>query len=165
MLILGIDPGLVNTGFAIIDSKGKQKFSIIKHGVIKTKSNVDISIRLSFILDELKKHLDHYNFEYAALEKTLINKNAFSSMDLAIARGIVLLYFGQRKVQYEEYLPTSIKKMITGNGDADKESMRSMMKHYIDFENSIDFDIGKISHHEIDSIAIAISCGFSLKNF
>jgi crossover junction endodeoxyribonuclease RuvC len=164
VIILGIDPGLVNTGFAVINCIERQRFCVLNHGIIKTKSGTDTSTRLSFIFDELCKKLDGYDFKVAALEKTLINKNAVSSMDLAMSRGVVLLYFGKRRIKYDEYLPTFVKKIITGNGSADKENIKSMIKYYIDFENSISLNLEKISHHEIDAIAIAISCGFHRRN-
>lgn len=165
MLILGVDPGLVSTGWTIIEFDTDQKSKIIDCGLITTNSQQKISYRLAKIFDELSKNLNRYDLNSASIEKTLVNKNAKSSMDLSMARSIILLYFGQRNLDYKEYLPTFIKKSIAGNGRVDKEQLRDILPNYL--RNQADeqvFNLEKLSHHVIDSIAIAICHGFAMKN-
>jgi crossover junction endodeoxyribonuclease RuvC len=162
MLILGIDPGLVNTGWAVIEFDKTKKSKIVNCGLVRTKGSQNITLRLARILDDLNKSLGQYKFDCAALEKTLVNKNAVSSMDLSMGRAIALLYFGQNNIQYKEYFPTFIKKAITGNGNAEKSSIRAMLQHYFEADNIE--EIEKLSHHEVDALAIALCHGFACDN-
>jgi crossover junction endodeoxyribonuclease RuvC len=168
MFIVGVDPGLVNTGWTIIDFDLNQKSKIIDYGLIITNSQEKISFRLAKIFDELSKNLDKYKVDSASLEKTLVNKNAKSSMDLSMARSIILLYFGQRNLDYREYLPTFIKKSIAGNGKADKEQLRTILPNYLQSQRSEhgenEHNLKNLPHHIIDSISIAICHGFAMNN-
>ena len=162
MLILGIDPGLVNTGWSVIEFNKKNLSEIVDCGLIVTNSSNNISYRLLKVFDSLHDKLDKYDLESGAIEKTLVNKNAISSMDLSMSRSVALLYFAQRSLNYVQYMPTFVKKSITGNGKADKDQLREMLSNYLKCKWKE--KISKISHHEVDSISIAICHGFASNN-
>lgn len=162
MLILGVDPGLVNTGWSVIEFDKSSQSKIVDNGLITTNACSKISSRLLTIFNSLHQHLDKYDIDSAALEKTLVNKNAISSMDLSMGRSVILLYFGQRNLEYTQYFPTFIKKSITGNGRAEKEQLRDMLPNYL--KSEFKSQLCELSHHEIDSTAIAICHGFSMNN-
>ncbi len=160
MLIIGIDPGLVNTGWAIIDFNKKQS-QYISSGTIKTKATEDISKRLGKIYEKLNAVYTDIHPEYGAIEKTLVNVNAESSMLLSMARAIALLFFHQNNIEYKEFMPTHIKKTISGIGSANKNQLENILKYYIcDFHSMLKEK--EFSSHECDAIAIALCCGFSL---
>lgn len=160
MIILGIDPGLINTGWAIIDFQTHNKISYVEGGVIITNNKQIIAQRLLTIYDDLNLLLKKFEIQQGSIEKTLINNNAHSSIDLAMAKSIILLIFAQKNIHYQEYAPTTIKKVITGNGKADKLQIGKMLEYYIKLPAE-----KKISHHESDAVAIALCCGFSeIKN-
>jgi crossover junction endodeoxyribonuclease RuvC len=160
MLIIGIDPGLLNTGWAIIKFDKKQSH-FISSGTIKTKTNEKISNRLFKIYDELIKSTENYSINYGSIEKNLVNSNSESSMLLSMARGISLLYFGKKNIEYEEYMPSHVKKMICGNGSAEKNQIEKMLQYYV-YNFTTLLKEKKFSHHEFDAIAIAICHGFHL---
>jgi crossover junction endodeoxyribonuclease RuvC len=152
--ILGLDPGLLNTGVALVEFEN-EKASIIKIFTIKTNPKNDIGQRLLKIFTYLRNELNNYKIDLASVEKTLVNKNAVSSMDLSMARGICLLYLAENNIKYDEYLPTFIKKSITGTGKADEFLIQNMLKYYL-IDN---FNLSSLNHHEIDALAIAINYG------
>ena len=156
--IIGVDPGLCNTGWAIIDFKNQNDINLIKTGTIKTIAQEGMANRLKTIYNDLNNIFIHYTINKCAIEKTLVNTNAHSSIDLAMAKSIVLLLFAQHNVPYTEYAPTNVKKTITGNGKADKTSVMKMIGFYIKSIKNAD---SKLSHHEFDSIAIALCSAFN----
>ena len=160
MLIIGIDPGLLNTGWAIIQFDKKQSL-LVSSGSIKTQSNEKMSCRLFRIYDELIQNTENYQINYGSIEKNLVNSNSESSMLLSMARGISLLYFGQKKIEYGEYMPTHIKKIICGNGRTEKDQIEKMLQYYIYNFATLSKE-KKFSNHEVDSIAIALCHGFHL---
>lgn len=160
MLILGVDPGLLNTGWAIIEFDKKQSH-YINSGTIKTSPKEKISFRLSIIYDELILNTRDHKISNGAIEKNLVNTNAESSMLLSMARAASLLYFGKNNIDYEEYMPTHVKKMICGNGNADKNNMENMLRYYIFNFNEL-LKTKKLSNHECDAIAIALCHGFHM---
>ena len=160
MFIIGIDPGLLNTGWAIIKFDKKQSHCI-SSGTIKTKPTEKTSLRLFKIYDELIKNTENRQINYGSIEKNLVNSNAESSMLLSMARGVSLLYFGQKNIGYGEYMPSHIKKMICGNGVAQKDQIEKMLQYYIyDFATLLKEKT--FSNHEFDAIAIALCHGFHL---
>ncbi len=160
MLIIGIDPGLLNSGWAIIKFDKRQS-RVLSSGTIKTNSTEKLSFRLFRIYDELIKNTENYSIDNGAIEKNIVNSNSESSMLLTMSRGIALLYFGQKKIEYDEYMPSHIKKMICGNGAAQKDSIEKMLQYYI-YDFSTLMKEKNFSNHEFDAIAIALCHGFHL---
>lgn len=146
--ILGLDPGLRTTGWGIVDSTGN-RLSYVAHGVAKSDSGDDLSVRLSQLYRELLKIIDLYNPHEAAVEETFVNKNPASTLKLGMARGIVLLAPAQAGLVVGEYAANRVKKSIVGVGHADKNQVALMVQRLLP-------SCGIVSADAADALAIAI---------
>lgn len=118
--VLGIDPGLANTGWGIIDWNGA-RFTLVKYGVIETAASEIHGTRLLHIYNRLNAIIQEYKPAEAAMETLYFAKNQTSAMSVAEARGVVTLCLSQNCVPLGEYKPNQIKQAVTGSGAADKE--------------------------------------------
>ncbi len=125
--ILGIDPGLNNTGWGIIDTAGSN-MRFVAGGVIKTTRKMPDSERLGVIYAGLEDILHKFKPTDAAVEEVVVNVNAETSLKLGQARGVALLILGQAGLEVGEYKPLAIKKAIVGFGHAQKEQVQHMVK-------------------------------------
>ena len=146
--IIGVDPGLINTGWAIIESLGSHD-KYVSHGVIITKSNESLEKRLNKIFTELLVIFEKYSPEVVAVEKIFSNKNPESSLKLGKARGIVFLTAGRNNLVVNEYSPNTIKKNLVGYGPADKNQIIQMLKRLYP-------NIHLTSEDAADALAVAI---------
>lgn len=146
--ILGIDPGLRYTGWAIIDTIAND-VSYVASGVIKVDPKKLFSERLIDIFNGISKIIGEFSPQIAGLEETYVNKNFKSSLSLAHARAAAIVSIGLKGIKVCEYSPKTIKKTITGNGNADKISIQSMLNIMIS-------NLKINSDDESDAIAIAI---------
>ena len=90
MRILGIDPGFAITGFSIIDYEGN-KFRLITSGAILTEAHTSFPLRLEKIFDDLTSIIDEYKPDAMAIEELFFNKNAKTAINVAQARGVILV--------------------------------------------------------------------------
>jgi crossover junction endodeoxyribonuclease RuvC len=125
-IILGIDPGLINTGWGVISLSGNS-LSHIDHGLIKVPTDIDLAERLLLISQNLTEILSKYDPEECSIEKTFVNNNALSSLKLGHARGAILLTIAKYKIRCFEYAPNQIKKSVVGRGHADKTQIAHMV--------------------------------------
>lgn len=147
-LILGIDPGLVKTGWGIISyEKGALKF--IACGHIKTNDKEDLCKRLGVLSTGLAKVITEYDPDMAAIEETFANKNGQSTLKLGQARGALLLTVEQHKVPLSEYAANLVKKTVTGSGHAEKGQIGGVLKYLIPTATPKTED-------EADALAVAI---------
>ena len=154
--IIGIDPGLINTGWGLIEVEGNV-IRHIDHGLIKIKTSDDIAVRLLNIYEALililSKHMPHE----ASIEKTFVNKNPNSSLKLGHARGVILLALAKKKLKCFEYAPNQIKKSIVGRGHADKEQIAMMVTMLLSKKIEGTSDVS-------DALAIAITHAYQKHN-
>ena len=145
--ILGIDPGSVKCGYAIIE-KEKNKLKLIDAGVIKIKQK-----ELQYQLSELVEGLDIIlsdDIDDVAIENIFFAFNPQSVLKLAQFRGALSLRVIQKHGNFYEYTPLQVKKAVTGNGKADKKSVAFMVKRILGIK-------GEIKPLDItDAMAIAI---------
>ena len=150
-IILGIDPGLVNTGWAVI-LKENNSYRFLDSGTIKTKATDETSFRLKQINEGLNKVFKAFKIDTAGIEDSFVNKNASTSLKLGQARGAIILTVSIAGISLSEYSPTNIKKSIVGTGRADKDQIAMMVKVLLpkaEFKNE----------HEADALAIALCHG------
>jgi len=150
--ILGIDPGLMNTGWAILNLNPNIKGNIIfvDSGTICTKSSEkNIFERLEIIYNGLKTIIDIHQPDHAAIEETFVNRNPLSSLKLGHARGAIMLTVAINNLSCYEYAARLVKKTITGSGSADKEQIKTMLRFLLP-KASYDSD------DSADAIAIAL---------
>lgn len=127
MRILGIDPGLVHTGWGIIDVQGNaQRF--VACGVISPKANWAMVDRLLCLHEELHKVIALHTPDEAAIEETFVNKSGSSTLKLANARGALLLSLAMAGLPVTEYAARLIKQSVTGSGRAEKEQVAMMVR-------------------------------------
>ena len=124
--IIGIDPGLIHTGWGLITVEGNL-IKHIDHGLIKVKTGQDLSDRLHDLHRDLSLVLGNFLPDEAALEQTFVNNNALSSLKLGHARGAIMLSLSMMNIKCFEYAPNQIKKSIVGKGHADKNQIAHMV--------------------------------------
>ena len=125
--ILGLDPGLRNTGWGVIESDGS-RLKHISHGIAKSDDSQDLATRLQQIYRELRRVIQCYEPHSAAVEEVFVNKNPASTLKLGMARGVVLLAPAESCLSVFEYSANKVKKSVVGSGHADKLQVESMVK-------------------------------------
>jgi crossover junction endodeoxyribonuclease RuvC len=152
MRILGVDPGLIRTGYGVIEAVSPENISLIEAGVINTSSSDNISVRVKQIYDNLSNIIKEFTPAVLVLEKLYSHyKHPVTAMLMGHARGVICLACGEYNIELVNYAATRIKKAITGNGRAGKHQIRDMVKSMLNLETSPRFfDI-------TDALAIAIS--------
>ena len=126
MIVLSIDPGIVVTGFSIIQSNG-QKSSLSAYGTIKPKSNESIPERLNYLFEEVNKLLGQFSPDVLAVEDSFYSNNVKSAMILGQARASILLPAVQADIPIHQFAPRKVKMSVCGNGAASKEQVSYMV--------------------------------------
>ena len=124
--VIGIDPGLRNTGWGVIEHKNGA-LNYIASGVIETDAKQDMADRLLFIHKGLNAVIKNFAPQMSAIEETYVNSNYASSLKLSQARGAAILSLSMEGLKPEEYPAKTIKKALVGTGKADKEQVVSMI--------------------------------------
>jgi len=149
MYFLGIDPGLSEVGFGIINiRKGEPHF--VDCGFIKTKAGIDFAERLSIIKTDLEEILNLYKYEAVGIEELFFVKNISSGIKVAHARGVIVETIHARKIPMIEFKPTEVKSNITGSGHADKRQVQEMVKRLLNL------NVLPKPHDAADALAIAV---------
>lgn len=131
MKILGIDPGTATSGYGILQVEKKTEFYVVDFGLIETDKDEKPENRLLSIHLQLGKLIDSYNPEVIAIEKLFFFRNAKTVMRVGQAQGVILFCAAQKKTQVVEYAPARIKRVITGNGRADKKQIQKSLREVL----------------------------------
>ena len=113
MRILGIDPGYAITGYSIIDYQGN-KFKLIDSGAVLTKAGESFPTRLTKIYNDIGNLIDTYKPDAISVEELFFNNNQKTAINVAQARGIVLVAGCQKNIPTYEYTPLQIKQAVAG---------------------------------------------------
>lgn len=148
MKILGVDPGLQRTGWAVIEVRNRANFYLAS-GVIKTQAQDDIDLRLMTIHSQLQEVIHKFQPQVLAIENTYVNKNFESSLKLAHARAASILTAAINKLPVYEYQAKTVKKTLVGSGKAEKDQLMRML-------NILMPGLQFSQADEADAIAIAI---------
>lgn len=124
--VIGIDPGLRNTGWGIVDLAGS-KLSHVAHGVVQARGD-DLATRLVALRRMLATVVEEARPDVAAVEHTFVNKDAVGTLKLAHARAIALLVPAELGIPVTEYAPNAIKKAVVGVGHAGKDQVAHMVR-------------------------------------
>jgi len=130
MRVIGFDPGLRRTGWGVIETEGT-RLRHVANGVVQSDDKLDLARRLLQLDEGLGEVLRLHGPSEAAVESTLVNKNAGSTLKLGVARGVVLLTPARHGLAVAEYLPMIVKKAVVGTGHATKEQVQSMVGHLL----------------------------------
>jgi len=146
-VILGIDPGLASTGYAVVERAGG-RLRPAEWGVIRTAASDPHPDRLLAIHARVTQLLATYVIEAAAIESWFVHPVSRAAMGMAESRGAILVAIASARIPVVEYSPNTIKQSVTGNGSADKHQVRAMV------ERLTGVDPG--SDHAGDAIAAAM---------
>jgi len=152
MIILGIDPGFAIVGWGVIEAKGG-RFRMIDNGAVLTKAGLDIEERFLIIYEEICEIIDKYKPDEMAIEELFFNTNQKTAVNVAQARGIILLAARQKGVKINEYTPLQVKQSVVGYGRAEKSQVIEMTKIILKLEKKPRLD------DTADALAIAICHG------
>lgn len=125
--ILGIDPGLGNTGWGIIESE-RDRVRFIACGTVTTDAAAPLSERLKALHEGLAAVTALHRPHEAAIEETFVNRNPLSSLKLGHARGVLMMTVSLAGLSISEYAATLVKKSVVGAGRAEKEQVGYMVK-------------------------------------
>ncbi|HBA61759.1 MAG TPA: crossover junction endodeoxyribonuclease RuvC [Elusimicrobia bacterium] len=128
MRILGIDPGLDRTGWAVLEKNGAAAPVLAASGLIHTSSKLALEKRLAAIFDELAGHIARHAPDEAAIEEVFFSKRADTQANTTHARGVILLACEKAGLPIYPYNPRTIKKTISGSGSAEKKQMQRMVQ-------------------------------------
>ncbi|MEJ2499645.1 MAG: crossover junction endodeoxyribonuclease RuvC [Campylobacterales bacterium] len=149
MVILGIDPGTRNCGYALLELEGT-KMRLIEAGLIKMKAEA-LQLQIPQMVEALEQLFTAHTIDEVAMEDIFFAHNPKSVIKLAQFRGAITLKLLQEFGQFDEYTPLQVKKALTGNGKAAKEQVAFMVKRLLGITKEIKpLDI-------TDAIAVAIT--------
>mgnify|MGYP006300816785 CR=1 FL=1 len=150
MRILGIDTGLADTGYGIIDAEDRS-YQVVEGGVISTASDEDLCFRLHKIHEALCAIIDEFEVERVVVEDLYAEyPHPRTAIMMGHARGVVILAAAQRAVMVESYPASLVKKSLTGNGRASKDQVRQMVVQTLKLVEPPSPD------HVSDALALAI---------
>jgi len=126
-VIIGIDPGYADAGFGVISVSGAGDVCL-EYGSIRTPADQPPAKRLKHLHDRLAGLIAKYQPRRVALEKLFFSKNVKTGLQVAEARGVILLCFEEHGVACREFSPAEVKTAVSGYGGADKKQMQQMVK-------------------------------------
>lgn len=154
-IILGIDPGLADTGYGIIEQAGNV-LKCFGYGIIKTKKGKKLSERLGEICQQITKIIKKYQPDYLAIEEIYFCKNVKTALLVGQAKGAILLTGENLKLKILEYTPLQVKLAVTSYGRADKNQIQQLVKVLLQLKEVPQ------SNHAADALAVAICCAHSI---
>jgi len=126
-IILGIDPGIADTGYGVIKKEGN-RVVCLTFGSIKTKPSDSLPVRLEILHQELTKIIKHYQPDIAAIEQLFFNKNVRTALIVGQARGVALLTLQENKLPVYDFTPSQVKQAVAAYGKANKRQVQKMVK-------------------------------------
>jgi len=131
-IILGIDPGIADTGYGVIEKSKNGKLICLDYGSIKTSAKLCLSERLEILNKSLNTIIKKYKPKLISVEELFFCKNVKTALIVGHARGVVLLTAKQSKIPMVEFTPLQIKQAVSTYGKADKVQVQKMVKLLLD---------------------------------
>ncbi|MDP3772044.1 MAG: crossover junction endodeoxyribonuclease RuvC [bacterium] len=154
MRILGIDPGTTAMGCAILEVEEGREPQVL-HAGIATVISTSTSERLRELHEHLRQLITVWEPDVLAVEKLFFAKNVKTALDVSQGRGVILLTGALAGLTVYEYTPLEVKKIVTGDGTADKAQVQKMLKLTIPAISEL-----RARDDVFDAIAIALTCFF-----
>ncbi len=149
MRIIGVDPGLVNTGYGVIDVVNRTHVAI-EGGVCKTKTADALEFRLASIYRDIKEVIEDHKPNVMAVEDLHSRyRNLKTAIIMGHARGVVVMAAGEAGIPVFNYQPTQAKNLVTGSGSADKQQVQRAVEVHLRLQ-------GLHNEHVADAFSIAI---------
>ena len=159
MLVLGVDPGTATTGYGLIKVENNE-FEVITFGLIETEKNGDPGVRLNYIFNKMSFLLHKLSPDIVAIEKLFFAANTKTAIRVGQAQGVMLLSAAKLKLPVVEYAPGTVKKIVTGDGRADKIKVAKSVRKFLGAR--VRSKARKKTHFDnaADALAIAICHAF-----
>ena len=148
MRLLGLDPGLRRTGWGMVEGRGNG-LRFVAAGVVATDPAHDLAVRLDALYRGLQEVVVRHRPGAAAVEETVVNANAASSLKLGHARGVVLLAAAHAGLAVTEYAAKTVKRAVVGTGAAHKRQVAAMVRMLLPGSGALGGDAA-------DALAVAI---------
>ena len=133
MKIIGIDPGYAIVGYGVLEYRN-MRFVTLDYGVIITEAGTPFGKRLLQIYEEYSLLLERHKPDALSIEKLFFTNNKTTGIDVAQARGLILLASEQQNVPYFEYTPPQVKQSVVGYGNATKAQVMDMTRRLLKLE-------------------------------
>ena len=127
MIIIGIDPGTLITGYGIILLEGTT-CSAIDYGCVRPPAKLKLSDRYLILFNAMEELIDNYKPHALAVETQFVQKNIQSAIKLGMARGVAIIAAKKKGIPIFEYAPTKAKLAVVGNGRASKQQVQGMVQ-------------------------------------
>lgn len=148
-VILGIDPGLANTGWGIVRQEGP-RLSCVAYGCISTDAKTALALRLRKIYEQISAVVQRFGPTCVGIETVWFGQNVTAAFGTGQARGAALVACGHEDICVEEFSPREIKLAVVGTGAAEKDQVQYMVKQVLSLEKPPSPD------HAADALAAAI---------
>jgi crossover junction endodeoxyribonuclease RuvC len=149
MIVLGIDPGLANTGYGVV-TRERGQLVALDGGVIETRAGVPQELRLADIHARIEELLAEHEPAAVALEELYFGQNVRTAFAVGHARGAVMLAAGRRGIPCTSYTPQKVKSSVCGHGRAPKEQVARMVQALLGLPHT------PTSDHASDALAVAL---------
>lgn len=149
MLVLGIDPGIAQTGWGVVDIVG-QRYRPVSYGVVRTTTSKSMEQRIHAIANDIGKLAVDYKVEMVSIEDIYFAKNVSSAMGVAKVIGAIIQQLSLQGIPVQLFTPLQIKLAVTGFGTAEKHQVQEMVRLLLKLEKVPSPD------HAADSLAAAI---------
>lgn len=126
LIILGIDPGLATIGYGVIEEQ-KHAYKPIDYGIISTPAGISLPRRLQMIFSAMEELIARFSPDEIAFEELFFNKNVKTALNVAHARGVLVLAAMNSGRPMFEYTPLQVKQAVVGYGRADKHQVQHMV--------------------------------------
>jgi len=147
--IIGIDPGLKNTGFGVIQIKSN-RIDYVDHGVISTETEMEKGSRLEHIHKSIIELIKKYSPDEAGIEDIFFAKNLKSAIPVAEAKGVILCALSLMNTKAFTYTPLEVKLGVVGNGRAEKVQVQELVRIILRLKTIPQPD------HAADALAVAL---------
>lgn len=131
MIVIGVDPGTLVTGFGIISAEGGKVLVPVDYGCIRPPKTMKLSDRYHVIFKGILDLVERYRPVACAVETQYVQKNPQSALKLGMARGVIVVAMREKGIPVYEYTPAKAKKAVVGNGKASKEQVQGMMQRLL----------------------------------
>ena len=155
MIVLGVDTAIRKTGYGVIDLQPGGSFKILDCGIIRNGPSLPHSECLRRLSGGIRELVSSFHPDAASLETAFVSRNIRTAMILSLARGSVITALAEMGVPAFEYSPKTAKRAATGNGEADKAQVASVLAAWGGL------DIKGIPNDATDALALAL-CHASL---
>jgi len=160
MRILGIDPGTATTGWGVLEVIS-DNLKVIEWGLVETSKEEKVEKRLSKIYKETLAILKKFTPDVFVFEKIFFATNAKTVISVGQAQGVMLLAAARSKLAVASYAPGTIKKLITGNGRANKKEVQRAIRKILG--NQVKSKVHKKTHFDNAADALAIALTHAMK--